>query len=114
MGTQTIINALIEYLGHYGYQLAIVAENGSNFCSKLSQEFLIELSIEIRFTSVHEAFSNTIAETPHKILKDSLRVMSRETFEWDICLAFFKPAVNISINRATGCINPQQFFWLKK
>ena len=87
--TQTIINSLIEYFCRYGYPQAIVADNGSNFRSKLLKEFLCVLGIKMRFTSVYKASSNAIAETPSQSIKSLVKSDVKRDFRMGHTTTFF-------------------------
>lgn len=108
--SQTIIKCLNEYFGRFGLSSTIICDNAAYFKSKIFKNYCHQLGIEIRYISVYKPSSQGLAENPHRTLKTSLTAMCQQTYEWEMCIPFFKLCYNTSINRATGYTPSLIFF----
>jgi hypothetical protein len=98
----TITKALAEYFARYGMCSIVQTDNGLQFISKEFTQYLRELGIEHRRSSIYLPRSNGMIERSHSTLKNSIAAMCDNQWEWDIRLLYFKLAYNTTIHKATG------------
>ncbi|XP_035223687.1 uncharacterized protein K02A2.6-like [Stegodyphus dumicola] len=106
----TIIRCMNLYFSKFGIPKIILSDNGSNFCSAEFENFLTDLNIEHRKSSIYYPQSNGIIERVHRTMKESIASLSNQVFEWSDRLAFLKLYYNNSKPIVTGFTPAQLFF----
>jgi hypothetical protein len=106
----TIIKALTNYFARFGVPKSILSDNGSYLRSNLFVQFLQDLNIEHRKSSVYYPASNGVIERSHRSLKESIAAMCKNIFEWSERLLYFKLHYNNSLHSITQCTPANLFF----
>lgn len=86
------------------------SDNGTQFTSKEFKQFVTNLNIEHRKTSIYFPRSNGLVEKFHISLKGSLIAMCKDSSYWENKLDTFLLYYNSSIHRATGYAPSLLFF----
>lgn len=111
--TQTILNALTNYISTFGLFRELIVDNAKYFRGNLFKEFMTAMGVNLHFCSTYKPSSNGILEVTHKELKSSISAMAGTTTEWDIRLPFFILSHNTSIHRALG-YRPDKLFFARE
>ena len=97
-----IIKALNNYVTSFGIPQTIISDNGSQMTGQILKNWMLQLGIDHRYTSIYKPSSNGRLERAHRDLKSGIACMIDQTCEWNDRLQFYKLWHNASINRATG------------
>ena len=101
--TITVMNAIYEkWICVFGVPLEITADQGSEFCSKLSKELGQKLKIEHNKTSPYNPKCNSQAEVVNKTIAKYLTDMvDASTLDWTLYLAPLAFSYNTSLHETT-------------
>jgi transposase InsO family protein len=110
---RVVVKALRSFITQFGVPISTLADNATQFRSKLLQEFLKTWNIKGNFITPYHASSN-IAERRNRDLKIMLRAYCVENHNtWDEYLEYIRFALNSAVNETTG-VSPAELFLGRK
>lgn len=80
----------------------MISDNALNFTSREFEDYLQQLNIKHRKSSIYYPQSNGAIERVHRLMKDSIAAMSNKTSEWSDRLLMFKLEYNNSKHAVTN------------
>ena len=100
---KTIIKALVKFFSFVGFPQVIQSDNGSNFRSKTFQDFLKNLNITQKFSSITHPESQGCIERFHQTLKSVMKKYCCERDnEWDLAMPLLLFAIRSGIQESLG------------
>lgn len=111
--SHTIIKCLNDYFSIFGLCKILLTDNATYFRSHEIENFLANLNIEHRKSSIYYPQSNGTLERSHRILKESIAAMSQKICDWSKHLLYFKLHYNNSIHAVTK-FTPAELFCGRK
>ncbi|CAB1119198.1 unnamed protein product [Ectocarpus sp. CCAP 1310/34] len=92
-----------RYIPLWGCPLSLLSDNGSQFCSKLSQVVYARLAIrKVATSSYHPNGSGGVDRVNHTMAQMLTMVVNERQDDWDIHLPHVAFAYNNSVSAATG------------
>ena len=108
---ETIVDCLIELTARVGIPEEILADNGTNFMSKVMKQFCQTTGVHQIRTSPYHSQTDGMVERFNSTLKWLLRKLTQNsTVEWDKCLPFVLWAYRGTIHSTTG-FSPYQLLF---
>lgn len=106
----TIIKQLNMYFSKFGIARVVLTDNGPSFRSDEFRDYLKNLNIQHRKSSIYYPQSNGLLERIHLSMKNSITSLSEQVFEWSDRLLFFKLHYNASKHAVTQFSPAELFF----
>lgn len=106
----TIIKELNAYFSKFGISKVVLTDNGPSFRSDEFRDYLKNLNIQHRKSSIYYPQSNGLLERIHLSMKNSITSLSEQVFEWSDRLLFFKLHYNASKHAVTQYSPAELFF----
>jgi len=101
--SQVICDCFVELFQNTGIFKIIVMDNGANFCSSLTKEFLKSLGVSPRFVTPYHAQANGLVERFNSSFKNLLHFAMREFGrKWHKAVPFLIWVLRESPNATTG------------
>jgi hypothetical protein len=98
-----VAKLLDEYIGRFGYPLALHSEQGSNFGSDVFHQLCQLMEIRKSRTSVRNPKGNECIERSYRTLLQMIRAyLKGEQNDWDLHLGCLTSAYRSSENESTG------------
>ncbi|CAB1104650.1 unnamed protein product [Ectocarpus sp. CCAP 1310/34] len=92
-----------QYIPLWGCPLSLLSDNGSQFCSKLSQAVYARLAIrKVATSSYHPNGNGGVERVNHTMAQMLAMVVNERQDDWDIHLPHVEFAYNNSVSAATG------------
>ncbi|CAB1096809.1 unnamed protein product [Ectocarpus sp. CCAP 1310/34] len=92
-----------RYIPLWGCSLSLLSDNGSQFCSKLSQAVYARLAIrKVATSSYHPNGNGGVERVNHTMAQMLAMVVNERQDDWDIHLPHVAFAYNNSVSAATG------------
>ena len=102
--TQTVIEALEQYVADFGPPQGIVLDNGGEFTSQAFQQFCKGHLITLYYTTPYHPQGNGVVERMHRTLKSVLAALCQgHPLRWPRLLQSCQTAMNAAVHTTTGC-----------
>ena len=101
--TETVVNCLVEVTARIGIPEELLSDNGSNFISKVTQQYCKVTGIKQIRTSPYHPQTDGMVESFNSTLKRLLRKLTQNLkVEWDRCLPYVVWAYRGTVHKTTG------------
>ena len=109
--TETIVEHLIEVTARLGVPSELLTDNGTNFISRVMQQFCTMTGMKQIKTSLYHPQTNGMVERFNATLKRLLRkLVNNPGAEWDECLPYVLWAYRGTVHKTTGFYPYQLLF----
>lgn len=100
--SQTVVDALTQYITTYGRPSALMCDLGSQFTAQISNHFLKSLKISLVHSSSGHPQTNGSSERINTSIKSSIATLDKEGYNFKQALMIHKSIYNTTVHSSTG------------